>query len=123
MREHRKGVAARVPLNAERTRYGNRGLGPRGGTSPLLSNRETRPGALEDENREWPALSFFPSPSLSLCFSIDSFTFLFLTTINRESIPVKSSFRRSSCIARSSVSPEVVSWYHDPLSLVRAPRQ
>ena len=72
MREHRKGVAVRV-ASVECGAHALtviRGLGPRGGTSPLLSNRETRPGALEDENRERPALSFFPSPSLSLCLSV-----------------------------------------------------
>ena len=51
MREHRKGVAVRV-ASVECGAHALtviRGLGPRGGTSPLLSNRETRPGALEDE--------------------------------------------------------------------------
>lgn len=88
VREHRKGVAVRVPLNEERKRYGNRGLGPRGGTSRSSQTAKHVPASSRTSiAREAAHISLSLSLSLPapLCFSVSSSSFFFrffLSTLN-----------------------------------------
>ena len=80
VREHRKGVAVRVPLNEERKRYGNRGLGPRGGTSRSSQTAKHVPASSRTSIAREAAhisLSLSLSPPVPLCLSVSSSSIFF----------------------------------------------
>lgn len=97
VREHRKGVAVRVPLNEERKRYGNRGLGPRGGTSRSSQTAKHVRRPRGRVSRERPHTSLFLSLSLSLLLSVSLSRrrLFFFVFFNQPPIPVASFTHRA----------------------------